>query len=63
MPDEMPEFQSENELTEWFETADLSGYQLVEAAEVSIASQVELELIGVDSVGETKGATGLITVS
>jgi hypothetical protein len=30
---------------------------------VSIASHVELELIGVDSVGETKGATGLITVS
>ena len=34
MPENFPAFESDDEMREWFETADLSGYQLDQALEV-----------------------------
>jgi hypothetical protein len=58
----LPEFDSDDEMRDWFDTADLSAYSLDQALEVVVASRVQL------SVGEepetsgtsTKGAIGTL---
>jgi hypothetical protein len=44
MPEDLPEFDSDAELIEWFETADLSQYPLDEVLAWSIAEHVSLTI-------------------
>jgi hypothetical protein len=39
---EFPEFESEDELRDWFEAADLASYALDDALDVVVAAQVRL---------------------
>lgn len=55
MPDQLPSFDSDDELREWFDTADLSAYSLDQALEVVVAAHVEL------SVGDEPASTGSTT--
>ena len=56
-----PEFQSEDELREWFETADLSALNMDEALEVVVASNIRL-VVGDDELpANTTGTTGVVT--
>jgi hypothetical protein len=43
---EFPEFRSERELIEWFETADLARLKLEKVLEVEVSDQVSLEIEG-----------------
>jgi hypothetical protein len=58
MPEELPNnFTSDDELAEWFESADLSRYQLEVADEVIVASHVTLTIAEETSrAPETAGA-------
>jgi hypothetical protein len=61
MHDGFPQFDSEDEMRDWFDNADLSQYGLEQAMEVVVASRVALS-IGEpfeDSSG-TVGATGTL---
>ena len=44
MPDPIPDFEREDDLVAWFESADLSQYRLEEAAEVEVAETLDLTL-------------------
>jgi len=41
---EFPEFDSEDELRDWFDTADLASYALDDALDVIITTQVRLSV-------------------
>jgi hypothetical protein len=60
MPKDLPNFESDDELVEWFEAADLSEYQLDEVLGWSVAQHVTLSIEepwererGADSAGAT----------
>jgi hypothetical protein len=58
---EMPQdFHSEEELVDWFESADLSQYRLDEALDVVVETHVKLALEEPfeDAAESTQGATG-----
>ena len=55
MPEQFPHFDSDDEMREWFDTADLSKYRLDQALEVVVATHVEL------SVGDEPASTGSTT--
>jgi hypothetical protein len=55
MPNRYPRFESEDELRDWFESANLSDYTLDAALDVVVASHVAL------SVGEEPASTGTTT--
>jgi hypothetical protein len=65
MPDPIPDFEREDDLVEWFESADLSDYDLVEALDVEIADKVALTLEEPWEATSTRsvGATGTFTAS
>ena len=42
MADDLPEFDSDQEIIDWFKSADLEEYDLQEALEVTVASKVGL---------------------
>ncbi|MGB2873888.1 MAG: hypothetical protein WBB76_00265 [Gaiellaceae bacterium] len=44
MPKEIPEFERDDELVEWFESNDLSEYQLDEVLGWSVAGHVSLAI-------------------
>lgn len=44
MPKDLPNFESDDELVEWFETADLSEYELDEVLGLSVAQHVTLSI-------------------
>lgn len=54
-PEQLPEFESDAEMRDWFDTADLSNYRLDRALEVVVATHVEL------SVGEEPPSAGTTT--
>jgi hypothetical protein len=63
MAKDFPHFDSEDEMREWFDTADLSAYVLDEALDVVVAHQVELSLDDRETPGaSTAGATGTLRV-
>jgi hypothetical protein len=55
MPKQLPEFDSDDEMRDWFETADLSTYRLDQALDVIVASHIRL------SVGEEPASSGTTT--
>ncbi len=55
MPEHFPEFDSDDEMRDWFDTADLSAYCLDQALEVVVATHVKL------SVGEEPASSGKTT--
>jgi hypothetical protein len=55
MPEQFPHFDSDDEMKEWFETANLSEYALDRALELVVASHVEL------SVGDEPASPGSTT--
>lgn len=59
--EELPEFDSDDELREWFDTADLSAYALDDALEVVVATQVHL-VVGDEEVAPefSSGTTGTL---
>lgn len=62
MPEGFPQFEPDDEMREWFDTADLSSYSLEEALGVVVAAHVELS-VGDEpaSMGSTTaGATGTL---
>jgi hypothetical protein len=62
MPQEFPDFDSDDEMREWFDTADLSEYRLDQALEVAISTHIRLS-VGDEptgSVDSTSGATGTL---
>jgi hypothetical protein len=44
MSEQLPEFESDDELETWFDGADLAQYELEEAVEVQIGKNVRLAL-------------------
>ena len=54
----LPEFESEDELRDWFDTADLSAYQLDDALELAVATRVHLVVGDEDVLQGTSGTTG-----
>jgi hypothetical protein len=44
MSEQLPEFESDDELETWFEEVDLTQYELEEAVEVQIGKNVNLVL-------------------
>ncbi|HEY3050296.1 MAG TPA: hypothetical protein VGJ40_01105 [Gaiellaceae bacterium] len=44
MPQDLPEFETDDELVEWFETADLSQYRLDEVLGWMAAENVSLSI-------------------
>lgn len=62
MGNDFPNFESEEDLREWFDTADLAGYTLHEALDVVVAHHVELALDNAQTPGAgTAGATGTVS--
>lgn len=62
MPGRLPEFESEDELRDWFDAADLSGYELDAALGVMVSAHIELA-VGDDPPGAgttTRGAIGTL---
>ena len=55
MPEDFPHFESEEEMRDWFERADLSQISLETALDVAIAAHVQL------SVGEDPSSLGSST--
>ena len=53
---ELPEFDSEDELREWFDTADLGSYALDDALDVIVMTQVRLS-VG-DEPADTANGSG-----
>jgi hypothetical protein len=56
MNEDFPEFESEDELRDWFDNADLSAVPMDEALEVVVASQVRL-IVGDDQLLSTSSGT------
>ena len=54
MSEQIPDFDTEQEMRDSFDTADLSTYRLNETLDVVIASTVELSFEG----GSTRGSAG-----
>jgi hypothetical protein len=62
MPDDFPQFDSDDEMREWFDTVDLSELSLDKAFDVVIATRVQLS-VGAEPGGfgsTTAGATGTL---
>ncbi len=58
MNEDFPEFQSEDELREWFDNVDLSALSMDEALEVVVATHVRL-VVGDDQLlANSSGTTG-----
>ena len=55
MCQQFPEFDSDDEMREWFDNADLSAFRLDQALEVIVATHVQL------SVGEEPPSSGTTT--
>jgi hypothetical protein len=55
MPQDFPQFESDAEMREWFDTVDLSELSLDRALDVVIATKVHL------SVGDEPGGPGSTT--
>jgi hypothetical protein len=55
MPKQFPEFESDDDMRDWFETADMSALHLDQALEVVVASHVRL------TVGEEPASSGTTT--
>lgn len=55
MSQQFPEFGSDDEMRDWFDTADLTAYPLDQALEAVVANQVRL------SVGEEPASSGTTT--
>lgn len=60
MPKDFPEFESDDEMREWFDTADLTAFRLDQALEVIVASRVELSVGDEPAGSTTRGQTGTI---
>jgi hypothetical protein len=62
MPQELPHFESDDEMREWFDTADLSEYKLDQALEVAVATHVRLSVGNepAEFADRTSGATGTL---
>ncbi len=60
MPEDFPEFGSEDEMREWFDTVDLSQYDLQQALEVVVAHRVRLSVGEPEAGSGTVGATGTL---
>ncbi len=62
MSEQLPEnFGTEEELVEWFESADLSLYRLQAASDVVVANEVKLTLAA--AFGESMATAGAAAVS
>jgi hypothetical protein len=57
MPDRFPEFESDDEMREWFDNANLSDYSLEQALGVVIAARVHLT-VGDDASTPGSGSAG-----
>lgn len=57
MPDGFPEFESDAEMREWFDSANLSDYTLEQALGVVVAARVHLS-VGDDAATPGSGSTG-----
>jgi hypothetical protein len=58
-----PEFESDDEMRDWFEKADLSAYHLDQALEVVVASHVQLSIGGEEPASSgttTRGSIGTL---
>lgn len=60
MNGEFPRFDSEEELREWFDSADLSVLSLDKALDAVVANHVELSLSDSTGVGSNAGMTGTL---
>lgn len=58
MGENFPEFASEDELREWFETVDLSNLKMDEALEIVVANSVRLVVGDDDVAANATGTTG-----
>lgn len=57
---DLPEFQSDDELREWFDSADLSSLSLDQVLEVVVATHVQLVVGDEPQTALSTGTTGSI---
>ena len=61
MPHNIPDFDSDDEMREWFESANLAEYDLDQALDVLVAASVQLTVgDGPPAGSDTVGATGTL---
>ncbi|MGH3427963.1 MAG: hypothetical protein ACRDQZ_10420 [Mycobacteriales bacterium] len=62
MPDELPKFDSDDEMREWFDSANLSDYTLEQALGIAVAAHLRLSVgdDGTTTGASSAGATGTV---